>query len=47
MDFLLRVFWSELILDDFERLARFLDEPMVDLSFLGDFELNGMVENIG
>ena len=42
-----RVFSSKLILDDFERLARFLAEPRVDLDSLDDFELNGMVENIG
>ena len=41
------VFWSELILDNFECLVRFLDEPRVDLDSLDDFELNYMVENIG
>ena len=41
------VFWSEIFKDDLESLARFLNEPRVDLSSLGDFELNGMVENIG
>ena len=41
------VFWSELFLVDLERLARFWDEPMMDLGFLDDFEWNGMVEIIG
>ena len=41
------VFWSEISKDDLESLARFLNKPRVDLSSLGDFELNGMVENIG
>ena len=41
------VFWSELIFVDLESLARFLDEPRVDLDSLDDFEWNGMVEIIG
>ena len=41
------VFWSKISRDDLESLAQFLNEPRVDLSSLGDFELNGMVENIG
>ena len=41
-----RVFWSELFLADLESLARFLDEPRVDLDSLDDFEWNGMVEII-
>ena len=41
------VFWSELFLVDLESLARFLDEPRVDLDSLDDFEWNGMVEIIG
>ena len=31
---------------DLERLARFLDEPMMDLDSLDDFELNGIVKII-
>ena len=42
-----RVFSSELFLVDLESLARFLDEPLMDLGSLGDFEWNGMVEIIG
>ena len=42
-----QVFWSEFLNADLESLAQFLDEPMVDLDSLGDFELNGMVEIIG
>ena len=42
-----RVILSELFLVDLECLARFLDELLVDLDSLGDFELNGMVEIIG
>ena len=42
-----RVFSSELFLADLERLARFLDESLVDLDSLSDFEWNGMVEIIG
>ena len=41
------VFWSELLLVDLESLARFLNEPMLDLDSLGDFEWNDMVEIIG
>ena len=41
------VFWSELFLVDLEGLARFLDEPRVDLDSLDDFEWNDMVEIIG
>ena len=41
------VFWSELFLVDLESLARFLDEPLMDLGSLGDFEWSGMVEIIG
>ena len=41
------VFWSEFLNVDLESLARFLDEPMVDLDSLDDFELNGIVKNIG
>ena len=41
------VFWSELFLANLESLARFLDEPLVDLDSLGDFEWNGMVKIIG
>ena len=41
------VFWSELFLVDLESLARFLNEPMLDLDSLGDFEWNDMVEIIG
>ena len=41
------VFWSELFFADLESLARFLDEPLLDLDSLGDFELNGMAEIIG
>ena len=37
------VFCSELVLDDFKCLARFMDEPLVDFDSLGDFELNGMI----
>ena len=32
---------------DLELLARFLDEPMMDLDSLDDFEWNGMVKIIG
>ena len=42
-----RVFSSESILVDLERLARFFDEPRVDLDSLGCLELNGMVEIVG
>ena len=45
--FLRRVFWSELFLVDLESLARFLDEPRVDLDSFDDFEWNGIVEIIG
>ena len=45
--FLRRVFSSELFFVDLGRLARFLDEPLMDLDSLGDFEWNGMVEIIG
>ena len=40
-------FSSELFFVDLGRLARFLDEPLMDLDSLGDFEWNGMVEIIG
>ena len=41
------VFWSEFLNIDLDGLVRFLDGSMVDLDSLDDFELNGMVENIG
>ena len=41
------VLWSELFLTDLESLAKFFDEPLVDLDSLGDFEWNDMVEIIG
>ena len=41
------VFWSELFLVDLESLARLLNEPMLDLDSLGDFEWNDMVGTIG
>ena len=47
MVFVQWVFWSEFLNADLESLARFLDELLVDLDSLDDFELNGMVENIG
>ena len=40
-------FSSETLNLDLERLARFLDEPRVDLDSLGCLELNGMVEIVG
>ena len=42
-----RAFSSETLNPDLERLARFLDEPRVDLDSLGCLELNGMVEFVG
>ena len=45
--FLWKVILSKLFLVDLERLARFLDEPRVDLDSLDDFEWNGMVEIVG
>ena len=41
------VFWFEFLNADLKSLARFLDEPLVDLDFLGWLESNGTVENIG
>ena len=45
--FLRRAFSSETLNPDLERLARFLDEPRVDLDSLGCLELYGMVEFVG
>ena len=42
-----RVFSSELFFIDLGRLARFLDEPLMNLDSLGDLEWNGMLEIIG
>ena len=42
-----RAFSSKSIFVDLESLARFLDEPRVDLDCLGCLELNGMVEIVG
>ena len=47
MIFMQWVFWSEFLNVDLESLTRFLDELMVDLDSLDDFELDGIVENIG
>ena len=47
MVFVQWVFWSEFLNADLERLTRFFNEPLVNLDSLDDFELNGMVENIG
>ena len=41
------VFWSEISKDNLESLARFLNEPMVDLRSLDWLEWNGIVEIIG
>ena len=45
--FLRRAFSSETLNPDLERLARFLDEPRLDLDSLGCLELNGMIEIVG
>ena len=38
---------SESLNADLESLARFLDEPKVDLDSLGCLELNGIIEIVG
>ena len=45
--FLRRAFSFETLNPDLERLARFLDEPRVDLDSLGCLELNDMIEIVG